>query len=215
MALTLKLVTSQAALLKWQPQSGNAAAFVLECKLLQPGINSPWVTAVFVDRYPFELVDENLQRNTSYLFRLKARNSFGDSGYSQSIPVTTELGTNDITSTTHIAYGPLQKDPATGLYTQTLTVTNNGSPLNPYPDPSPVFLVLNQLQEATLVNADGMTRDRTYLKNAYPYITVTTGDLAAGTSVDITLQFAKTGDAITFTPLVLADELAFTGGGSD
>ncbi len=66
---------------------------------------------------------------------------------------------------------------------QTVTVTNLGSTTIT----GPVQLVLDNLTNTTLLNATGTTANN--LPDS-PYITVSTGDLAAGAAVTVTLQFA-------------------------
>ena len=71
----------------------------------------------------------------------------------------------------------------TNKLTQTVTVTNLGSTTVT----GPVQLVLDSLTNSTLTNMTGTTANN---PPASPYITVSTGDLAAGAGVTVTLQFA-------------------------
>ncbi len=71
----------------------------------------------------------------------------------------------------------------TNKVTQTVTVTNLGSTTAS----GPVQLVLDNLTNTTLTNATGTTANN---PPASPYITVSSGDLAAGATATVTLQFA-------------------------
>lgn len=71
----------------------------------------------------------------------------------------------------------------TNKVTQTVTVTNLGSTTVT----GPVQLVLDNLTNTTLTNAAGTTASNL---PASPYLTVSTGDMAAGTIATVTLQFA-------------------------
>jgi hypothetical protein len=91
---------------------------------------------------------------------------------------------------THSAFG---RNHATGLWGGTMTVTNKGTSSVS----GPVNVVLTGLPSGdTLQNNTGTF-------NGSPYVTVSTGALAAGASVTITIQFTNPSNGfITYTPVV-------------
>ena len=89
----------------------------------------------------------------------------------------------------------LGRNRATGLWSETLTVTNTtASAIN-----GPVQVVLSALSaNATMVNNTGT-------RNGSPYITVSAGTIAPGASVNVTLTFANpTNGFINFTPIAFS-----------
>jgi hypothetical protein len=92
-------------------------------------------------------------------------------------------------SVTHSGFG---RNRANGIWTATLTVKNtSGAAIG-----GPVQVVLTKLpSNVTMVNNTGM-------RNADPYVTVSAGTLAPGTSVNVTIQFTNPSNGfIDFTPV--------------
>lgn len=204
--------------LTWNVTSGNAALFVVERKQGDLTSTAPWSEVGKADRVPFMDEDKQLQRNTTYSYRIKARNMFGDSGYSNPVSMTTRLGTTDVTSRVVIKSGAITFDPTYGLYKQTIQMYYhaNGT-TNQYPLSGPVFFVLSNLRGGLLVNAEGMTSDRTFLHAPSPYLTAYPGELDFDQLVTTTLYFNKTVGTISYALRVLSDEPEdhYSDGGSD
>lgn len=106
------------------------------------------------------------------------------------LPALTQLdatATNffDLFSSLDIARGPFAVNPRAHVITQTVTITNrSGSTMQ-----GPVQLVLDNLSAGSaLNNKTGVTANNT--PNGSPYITATTGSIAPGASVTVSLQFA-------------------------
>lgn len=87
----------------------------------------------------------------------------------------------DVTGQVSIKQGGFTRNRDTGLWTATLTVTNkSGSAVA-----GPVQVVLDNISSnATLVNKTGDWNGR-------PYITVSSGALGAGATVNVTVQFTN------------------------
>jgi len=101
----------------------------------------------------------------------------------------------DVTSSVSITAGPIVLNPVTRRFVQTVTVTNNSG--SGFPS---ISLVLDNLANATLVNATGTTAFNS--PSVSPYIS--SGALAAGQAVLLSLQFSDpTNGAITYTTRVL------------
>jgi hypothetical protein len=102
----------------------------------------------------------------------------------------------NVSSSVTVTEGPIVLNPVTRLYVETVTVTNN-SGYAIYP----ISLVLDNLTNATLVNATGTTSFES--PSLSPYITMTNG-VAAGQTIPFSLQFRDpTNGAITYTTRVL------------
>jgi len=84
---------------------------------------------------------------------------------------------------TQIARGNFTLNKRTNSFTQTVTIKNTGSTAIV----GPVQLALDNLSNGTLTNATGVTANNAPIGS--PYITASAGDLAAGASVTVTLQF--------------------------
>lgn len=104
----------------------------------------------------------------------------------------------DVSSSVTVTLGPIVLNPVTRRYAQTVMVTNNsGAAITPA-----ISLVLDNLTNATLVNATGTTAFGS--PSVSPYITMN-GGLAAGQTVSFSLQFSDpTNGAISYTTRVLA-----------
>jgi hypothetical protein len=102
----------------------------------------------------------------------------------------------DVTSFVKVSEGPIVLNPVTRLYVEVVTVTNySGSAI------IPISLVLDNLTNATLVNATGSTSFGS--PSVSSYITMNNG-AAAGQTISFTLQFSNpTNGAITYTTRVL------------
>ena len=101
----------------------------------------------------------------------------------------------DVTPQVNMVTSGLGRNRATGLWSETLTVTNtSASPIS-----GPVQVVLSSLSaNATMVNNTG-------LRNGSPYITVSGGTIQPGASVAVTLTFQNpTNGFINFTPLAFS-----------
>ena len=103
----------------------------------------------------------------------------------------------DVSSSVTVTRGPIVLNPVTRSYAETVMVTNNSvAAITPA-----ISLVLDNLTNATLVNATGTTAFES--PSVSPYIT--TGALSAGQTVSFTLQFSDpTNGAISYTTRVLA-----------
>jgi hypothetical protein len=103
----------------------------------------------------------------------------------------------DVSSSVTVTLGPIVLNPVTRRYAQTVMVTNNSSAaITPA-----ISLVLDNLANATLVNATGTTAFGS--PSVSPYITG--GGVAAGQTVSFSLQFSDpTNGAISYTTRVLA-----------
>ncbi len=120
----------------------------------------------------------------------------GDAKYAatltgQETPASFTVTPNNITSELSPRFGGFVYNRTKRQFTQTLTITNvSGAAIN-----GPIDLVLNNLENARLVNQSGTTQGS-------PYITVLdNGSLGAGQSLTITLVFKDpTLAAITDTP---------------
>ena len=89
----------------------------------------------------------------------------------------------------------------TNQMVQQVTVTNNGSTAVA----GPIRVVLDGLSGNTsLANANGVS---TYTPSGNPYITVSTGSLAAGASVSTSLNFTYTTSGISYTPRVVVGQV--------
>lgn len=85
-----------------------------------------------------------------------------------------------------VTRGGIVRDRATGKYTQKITITNNTTNTLA----GPFHVVVDGLSSnATLSNKTGNTAN--YAPTAAPFATVTSGNLAAGESASITLQFTN------------------------
>ena len=101
----------------------------------------------------------------------------------------------DVTAQVSMVTSGLGRNRATGLWSETLTVTNTtASAIN-----GPVQVVLSALSaNATMVNNTGT-------RNGSPHITVSAGTIAPGASVNVTLTFANpTNGFINFTPIAFS-----------
>lgn len=104
----------------------------------------------------------------------------------------------DVSSSVTVTLGPLVLNPVTRRYAQTVMVTNN----SPAAIGPAISLVLDNLANATLVNATGTTTFGS--PSVSPYVTMN-GSLAAGQTVSFGLQFSDpTNAAISYTTRVLA-----------
>jgi len=102
----------------------------------------------------------------------------------------------DVTSSVTVTLGPIVLNPVTRKYVQTVMVTNNSGAAI-----APISLVLDNLTNATLVNATGTTSFGS--PSISPYITSTAG-ASAGQAISFSLQFSDpTNGAITYTTRVL------------
>ena len=103
----------------------------------------------------------------------------------------------DVTSSVTITLGPIVLNPVTRHYAQTVMVTNSsGAAITPA-----ISLVLDNLANATLVNATGTTAFGS--PSISPYVTIN-GGIGAGQTVSFSLQFSDpTNGAITYTTRVL------------
>ena len=103
----------------------------------------------------------------------------------------------DVSSSVTVTRGPIVFHPVTRSYAESVMVTNNSiAAITPA-----ISLVLDNLTNATLVNATGTTAFGS--PSVSPYITM--GALAAGQTVSFTLQFSDpTNGAISYTTRVLA-----------
>jgi hypothetical protein len=103
----------------------------------------------------------------------------------------------DVSSSVTVTRGPIVLNPVTRSYVETVMVKSNASAaITPA-----ISLVLDNLSNATLVNATGTTAFNS--PGVSPYITM--GALAAGQTISFTLQFSDpTNGAISYTTRVLA-----------
>jgi len=103
----------------------------------------------------------------------------------------------DVSSLVTVTLGPIVLNPVTRHYVETVMVTNNsGGALVPA-----ISLVLDNLANATLINATGTTAFGS--PSISPYITLN-GGLAAGQTGSFSLQFSDPSNgAITYTTRVL------------
>jgi hypothetical protein len=103
----------------------------------------------------------------------------------------------DVSSSVTVTRGPIVFNPVTRSYAETVMVTNNSiGAITPA-----ISLVLDNLTNATLVNATGTTAFGS--PSVSPYITM--GALVAGQTASFTLQFSDpTNGPITYTTRVLA-----------
>ena len=111
---------------------------------------------------------------------------------------TVAQAAEDVSSHVSATHAGFARHPGTHVWSTMLTVKNTGSSaIN-----GPIQVVLTKLSEnASMTNSNG-----TY--KGSPYITVSTGPLAAGASVQVKLQFANpTNDFINFTPVTEAGDL--------
>jgi hypothetical protein len=106
--------------------------------------------------------------------------------------------TLDVTAQTTTTGSGLVYNRITGIYSSTVTIKNKGTAALT----GPLYLFFNGLaSDVKVVNATGAAAGASYIK-------ATSGNLAAGASVSVTVQFKKTGaSAISYTPGVVAGSL--------
>lgn len=152
--------------------------------------------------------------------RLQTGSPCLDTGSNAALPleITTDLDTNlrivrdtvdqgayefqvavNVTTQVQVTRGGFRRNATTGRYTQTVTLKNIGASAIP----GPISLVLNSLSSNTgLYNKTGTTSATNPTGSPYKD---TTGSLAPGVSVSLTLEFTNpTNAAITYTTRVLA-----------
>lgn len=106
--------------------------------------------------------------------------------------------TLDVTAQTTTTGSGLVYNRITGIYSSTVTIKNKGTAALT----GPLYLFFNGLaSDVKVVNSTGAAAGASYIK-------ATSGNLAAGASVSVTVQFKKTGaSAISYTPGVVAGSL--------
>jgi hypothetical protein len=98
----------------------------------------------------------------------------------------------DVSSQVSVTHSGFGRNRTSGVWTATLTVKNTGgTAVN-----GPVQVVLTKLSaNVTMVNSIGA-------HNGDPYVTVSTGNLAPGASVNVMIQFNNPSNGfINFTPV--------------
>jgi hypothetical protein len=110
-------------------------------------------------------------------------------------------GAFDASSTISITRGSISLNRRTNRMVQTVTIKNTGA----VPVVGPVYLVLDNLSlNTSLDNRTGSTSNVVPMSS--PYITASTGNLAPGASVTVTLNFiVPASGGITYTPRTLTD----------
>ncbi len=105
------------------------------------------------------------------------------------------LAASNVTSQFSVTEGAVLFNRSLGLYTQNVTITNNGSAL------SNVAYVLDNLSAGwTLTNGDGTTAATSPTGSPYKVV----GSVGAGASATFQLQFSRTGStALTYTARIL------------
>ncbi len=73
--------------LKWNDNSNNEDEFIIERRV---GTSSTWVYLATVGPNTTSYVDTNVSSKTTYYYRVKARNAYGDSGYSNEASAQTK-----------------------------------------------------------------------------------------------------------------------------
>ena len=117
-----------------------------------------------------------------------------DSGHGICGGQTTLPGFNNVSGQVSVTQTGFALNRATGLWSATVTVTNTGS----RPISGPIQLELTNLSSnATMTNYTGTF-------NLSPYITVSSGALAAGASASVIIQFQNpSSGSITFAPVTV------------
>jgi hypothetical protein len=100
----------------------------------------------------------------------------------------------NISSRVSVTQAGFSRNHSTGLWSSTMTITNTGStPIN-----GPIQV------ELTSLSSNATMTDFTGTFNGSPYITVSSGALAAGASASVTIQFQNPSNgSITFTPVTV------------
>jgi selenium-binding protein 1 len=106
----------------------------------------------------------------------------------------------DVSFQVRVTRGGFRFNRASGRFVQSVTLTNSGQS----PIAGPILLALDSLSpNATLYNQMGLTNAT--IPAGRPYLIVQSGDLAAGASVSVQLEFTDpTNAAFTYTTRVLA-----------
>ena len=115
--------------------------------------------------------------------------------------VSKSAGSMDVSSQVSVTRSGYRLNRPTGRFTQTVTLKNTGSSAVS----GPVSLALDGLSSnAALFNKTGVTSLVTPAGS--PYLTISAGDMPAGASVTVTLEFTTSdpGKPITYTTRVLA-----------
>jgi hypothetical protein len=169
----------------------NSAATVTSASLATGLVASILPLGVGVTVVPFQ--DTTL--TTSILESLTNRclNILGnDSGHGICGGQTTLPGFNNVSGQVSVTQTGFALNRATGLWSATMTVKNTGT--TPIGGPIRVVLI-NLSSNATMTNYAGFFSGR-------PFITVSTGTLAVGASVSVTIQFRNPSNLpITYTPV--------------
>jgi len=122
--------------------------------------------------------------------------------FTYSVPATSIVSfTFNTGSAVSVKLGGFVLNRRTNQVVQTVTLTNTSSAAVS----GPIRLVLDNLSSNTsLANANGVS---TYTPAGSPYITVSTGSLAAGASVSTALDFSFTTSGISYTPRVVLGQV--------
>jgi WD40 repeat protein len=141
--------------------------------------------------------------NHTYSFKSQARDNVYNLEDDHLVPeAQTKVvsAIQDVSSQVCVTRGGFRRNATTGRYQQTVTLKNNSTTSIT----GPVSLVLDSLSSnATLYNKTGVTSATT--PTGRPYINVTSGTIAPGASVSVTLELANpTNKAITYSTRVLA-----------
>ncbi len=122
--------------------------------------------------------------------------------FTYSVPATSIVTfTFDTPAPIAIKLGGFALNRRTNQIVQTVTLTNTSSSAIA----GPVRLVLDNLSSnAVLANASGVSH---YSPSGSPYITVSSGSLAAGASATASLDFANTSSGITYSPRVVEGQI--------
>jgi len=161
------------------------------------GAFTPWLTGTTDTQAIFSGLPNHI-----YAFKAQARdNVFNmEAEHAQADAVTTTPNIAlDVSSQVSVTQSGFRLNRTTGRFVQTVTLTNNGSAIT-----GPLSLVLDSLSSnAGLFNKTGTTNAVSPAGSAY--LDVQAGDMAAGASVTVTLEFTNpTKGAISYSARVLA-----------